>query len=871
MARLCYGSFAEILIAHIVPEIIKLDLTNILLPSPAFLVNKQGELVDMRKTHFLGSDYVTRISSGERPLPPALREYYAKPDAPQYVKETFRAEIIPRILDSDKNVLLEEILYLIQQDDVLPEETKTHLRNLATLEQLEDFLAEVYLCAIHRKPDAQKIENLPRQNRFFYGREDLLAALNRRYQDGVHVQSVFGMGGVGKTQLALQYTHLYAEDYETIWWINAENKASLQSSVSKFLSAQKIKAKGKDADSVRRAFLNYCAKHSGWFFVYDNAEYGTEEEYQTLADYFPKPPLTGDILLTTRCKNTFEDAVHFEVPVWNQEEAAAFLQRRSRLDDEQGAEILALQLGFLPLAIEYAAAYIRETPNVDYTAYSEKLERYGIKVLDRKVGYQAYKNTVREAFHITLDRLLENAAINPISKSAEQFLNICAFLAPDEIQLSIFSDYGKGLLEPLKTVLGNELDRDELIRDLTRYSLVQVDRNIMSIHRLLQEVLRDELDPDTEMLCINYAYGVFYSIFYSAQSAPLEQIKLLLADSVPHVQSILRRYVQRYQRSGQRIPDNIMVAKEYFSWSSLLVADTKQLKGHELATACNRNIAVLQTAADFYDTIPGTPTIYPAFVLLLLAQAYETLGNTPATLHYYFKALNIADEAIAALPMEPDVSESGTVQAQYQVEAYQLASDICAAIASSVTVGYDAELLWRNFRSLKGIVQREIACRTKNQASGRYQEAVRFLWLFSRQVADCTQRAFILRLYLPQSKRKSLDGPFAFFVPAVEVESEVPAEMVNGFDILLERDNMEIAKMLEGAWTTLAFPQNVRSEEDMLVVLMELEDREMSASARLSLLSMIYELARYLRYEDIKTQYEDKLRNIQLLVENTGK
>jgi len=216
MPKFCYGSFEEILERHITPKIIKLDLSNILLPSPAFEVNPKGELLDMRKTHFLDSSYVTRICSGERPLPPALREYYARPDALHYVKETFHSEIIPRILGSDKEVVLNSILRLIQSDDSLPEETRSHFESLAALEHLEDFLTETYMCAINRKPDAQKIENLPRQNHWFHGREELLDSISRNYQDGAHVQGLFGMGGVGKTQLALQYAHLYAEDYETI-------------------------------------------------------------------------------------------------------------------------------------------------------------------------------------------------------------------------------------------------------------------------------------------------------------------------------------------------------------------------------------------------------------------------------------------------------------------------------------------------------------------------------------------------------------------------------------------------------------------------------------------------------------------------------
>lgn len=238
---------------------------------------------------------------------------------------------------------------------------------------------------------------------------------------------------------------------------------------------------------------------------------------------------------------------------------------------------------------------------MDYAAYSKKLEQYSVKVLDRKVGQLTYKMTVREAFHVTLDKLLEDVLTNPISRSVAQFLNICAFLAPDDIELNIFTTYGSCLPEPVRSVLGDELDRDELIRNLTRYSLVQVDWDTMSIHRLLQEVLRDELPPDTEILCINYAYGVFYGAFYSLRTAPMNTLRETLTSSVPHAQTILSRYVEQCKQGSQFIPDKIMVAKEYFSWTALLLADTKHLEGEELLETCGRDISVLQSAVNFYD------------------------------------------------------------------------------------------------------------------------------------------------------------------------------------------------------------------------------------------------------------------------------
>lgn len=857
MPKLCYGTFEEILRAHIVPEIIKLDLANILLPSPAFTVDKNGNIADMRKTNFLDSTAVTRICNGERPLPPILREYYAKPNAVDYVRAAFAVDIVPHVLNSDRETLLKDMLRLVLSDDSLPAEAKSYFEDLAGLDRLEDFLTEVYLRAINSREEEPKIiTNLPAQNCFFQGREETLAAIRDRFLAGTRIQGLYGMGGVGKTQIALQYAHAYLDSYEVAWWICAENKAVMQRSVSDFLSAQRCLPKSKDPDSVRNAFLKYLKKHSGWLLIYDNAEYGTPEEYEILSDYFPQEP-KGDILLTTRCKDAFENACHMEIPVFCVEDAVTFLQRRSHLNDSAGATKVSQQLGYLPLALEYAAAYIKETPGVDYASYSRKLERYGVKVLDRKVGRQAYKNTVRQAFHITLDRILEDAGANPVSQGAQQFLSMCAFLAPEGIELDVFVRYGKGLPEPIRSVLSDELDRDELLRSLTKYSLVQMDMGAMSIHRLLQEVLRDELAPDAATGWINYVYGVFYSIFYSQRELSVEELRPILSSSVPHIQSILRRYVQRNQAGGEALPDRVMAAKEYFSWMALLVADTKQLEGQTLVDAHRRDAGVFQAAIEFYDTIPGEKTIYLAYTLMLLAQADEGLGDEPGALEAYIRALEVLDEVVGGLPEELTPAQAGKLPELYRTEAFQLASDICSAIGSSDMVYTCKELLWGNLSSLIQIVQKKMRCFPRKEEAGSYLEVAMFMKIFSVRVADCTQRAFILRLHAPESWRAARDGqpqdgPFGFFFPSAAAERVPPEQVMDGFDILLERDNgAELAQKLGGPWRTLAFAQDVQTESDMLNALMTMDTPELGISGKRSLYAAICTLAGHLQREEV--------------------
>lgn len=149
---LTYGTFEAVLRSHITPRITRLGLAQILWTSP--IVDARDKDKDVqRKSYDIGHPTVTRVRSGARDLPPSLREYHTRPDALEYVKLCFFKDIVPRIQESAKAAMLQEVLSLIEQDDVLSAETKTYFSQCATSAELCDFLAEVYMCAINQRPE----------------------------------------------------------------------------------------------------------------------------------------------------------------------------------------------------------------------------------------------------------------------------------------------------------------------------------------------------------------------------------------------------------------------------------------------------------------------------------------------------------------------------------------------------------------------------------------------------------------------------------------------------------------------------------------------------------------------------------------------
>ncbi len=161
MPGLSFGSFETILRSYITPKITRQKLVNILLLSPKVDArNKDKEL--QRDTLGVEKSDATKICNGNRNVPGRILEFYSASDALEYIKLCFSIDIEPRIQNSARDALLQEILDLIQNDEGLPTETKGYFAQCVNKESLGDFLAEVYLCAIGPKPESERRgENLP--------------------------------------------------------------------------------------------------------------------------------------------------------------------------------------------------------------------------------------------------------------------------------------------------------------------------------------------------------------------------------------------------------------------------------------------------------------------------------------------------------------------------------------------------------------------------------------------------------------------------------------------------------------------------------------------------------------------------------------
>jgi tetratricopeptide (TPR) repeat protein len=345
------------------------------------------------------------------------------------------------------------------------------------------------------------ISNLPARNRNFSGRDELLERLRASLQAEaaaavVPTGAVHGLGGVGKTELALEFAHRYGSDYDIAWWIAAEQSTSVTADLAALAEELGIARAADQAEMVRRLFGELRGRER-WLLVYDNAE-----RPETLEGLLP-PGGGGGVLVTSRWGAWGKLGSALGLDVLARQEAIAFLARRTGADDQATLGALAELLGDLPLALEEAAAYLEET-GVGLEEYLELVRERARELfgLDQPLGDEhGDQRRVATVWSLSLERVHQQAP------AAEALLNLCAFLAPD-IPRELPREHAGVLPDQLAEAVGDPLAYNRLLGAVGRYSLAAVTSTSVGMHRLVQAVLQARLGEDGERAWAQAAVGL---------------------------------------------------------------------------------------------------------------------------------------------------------------------------------------------------------------------------------------------------------------------------------------------------------------------------------------------------------------------------
>jgi tetratricopeptide (TPR) repeat protein len=334
---------------------------------------------------------------------------------------------------------------------------------------------------------------VPQQNRNFTGREDLLEKLRHGVVSEVTAvvpHALHGLGGVGKTQVAIEYAYRYRHEYDLVWWIPADQPMLVRSSLAGLAPHLGLPAATttgiEDASAAVLQALRRGEPYSRWLLIFDNAE-----EPEEINEIVPRGP--GHVLITSR-NHSWQGIVDtVAVDVFSRAESIEFLSRRvPRAVTEEKANRLAEELGDLPLALEQAGALQAET-GMSVEEYLRLLEVQTAQLLGINKPSD-YPLSMTAAWSLSVAQL---AAKLP---EAVDLLRCCAFFGPEPIPRDVFAPLPDGLesRSKLGELLANPILLSRAIRELGRYALARIDSisRTIQVHRLVQALLREELSAD---------------------------------------------------------------------------------------------------------------------------------------------------------------------------------------------------------------------------------------------------------------------------------------------------------------------------------------------------------------------------------------
>ena len=333
--------------------------------------------------------------------------------------------------------------------------------------------------------------NVPQRNKNFTGRADLLSGLRRRIASeeftALLPHALQGLGGVGKTQLAIEYAHRHQADYDIVWWIPADQEALARAALAALAPRLGLTgvALGRIEEAVAAVLdaLRRGEPFDRWLLVFDNAD-----QPEMLRDLIPQG--RGHVLVTSRNHRWASIADTITVDVFPRPESLEFLRRRVPDISEPDANRLAEALGDLPLALEQAGALLAETA-MPVGTYLELLEHQASKILSENLPTD-YPRSVAATWSLSVARIRDE------TPRAMDLLHRCAFFGPEPIPLDLL-DRGQYVLDtPLRDTLSDPLLMGRAIRALGRYALARIDnhRDTIQVHRIIQRLIRDELTAE---------------------------------------------------------------------------------------------------------------------------------------------------------------------------------------------------------------------------------------------------------------------------------------------------------------------------------------------------------------------------------------
>lgn len=623
----------------------------------AWILEESGYKVMIQAWDFLPSgNFVLEMQKASKEAdrtiallsPDYLKSKFTQPEwAAAFAKDPTgeKGLLVPiRVRECELEGLLPQIIYidLVGLDE---KQAKTKLLNNIKHERMKPDIKPAFPTTTKavRFPGAlPPIWNVPHlQNPNFTGREELLQQLRKLLTSGEKAaltQTIHGLGGVGKTQLVLEYCYRHSNNYDIVWWIRSEDGVSLAGNYIELAMKLDLPVKEEvDQRVVIDAVKHWLGQNRSWLLVFDNAISPAD-----IQSYLPQGQ-TGHVIITSRNPSWEGVGSSIKIETMKREESVAFLKKRTGQEDEAATAELAEELGDLPLALEQAGAYMKSTGKTmaDYLILFRD-DRQAL--LSRGKPCTNYPDTVATTWNISFKHVKE------LCPETIYLLNLCAFFAPDNIPRTLVMQDIKEFPASLKRMKNDPLLFDDAVTALRSYSLMEVKNDKLSLHRMVQAVVRDCLTSKKRLYWSKIALLAINKIFPtdSYDVKTWQQCIMLM----PHARTVIR-HINEPQLEMEQMGRLLGVMGAY-------------LHGRADYSAAE---LLYKKALEIFEKQFGRDHPFVAKCLNNLAKLYYDQGNYIAAEPLYRKALEIVEKEFGK--NDPDVATclnnlASLLQAQFK-------------------------------------------------------------------------------------------------------------------------------------------------------------------------------------------------------------
>ncbi|MFD4710551.1 FxSxx-COOH system tetratricopeptide repeat protein [Streptomyces sp. NPDC058430] len=340
-----------------------------------------------------------------------------------------------------------------------------------------------------------RVWNVPSRNAEFTGRDELLVRMRTGLAGAVTVLALDGRGGVGKTQMAIEYAHRFSGEYELAWWVAAEDPALIPDQLAALAVVTGCALTDTPREQAMQALEEELRTRSRWLLIFDNAE-----DPGALSGHVPTG--SGHVVITSRNPHWHHLASPVDVDVLTRADSVALLRSRSRGLSEGDADRLAQALDDLPLAMVQAAeALIAYTPD----KYLDLLEHHADLATDDGTPPD-YPRSLAAQLRLSMQRLGDQEPV------AADLLRACSLLAPEPFDMNSCDpsarqdeqDEQDGAEALVPLLLDPRVFR-RVLTAVDRFGLARVADGSVQLHRLTQAILRDQLDSEERARSVRHA------------------------------------------------------------------------------------------------------------------------------------------------------------------------------------------------------------------------------------------------------------------------------------------------------------------------------------------------------------------------------